>query len=230
MTAPGPVKQRPAGWSPFAGIARIRSLGVAVQPLSCPRPLSLSSRLRVSPALRSVQLPRSPRRRYSRCMAPMTAPRAESPACTGQTSWLRRKLRRPSAPATVPLRRSRPPAPDPPGSAQSGQRRKPAALSTAAFMLPGVPPARSFTGGRRTAGAAAGHPDVTHALPARHGSSSTPPLRRFGEVRTAGCRGSLAYIPVPVQPGCDLDAGLDRLVEWRWATVIFVSGSPATRT
>ena len=39
-------------------------------------------------------------------------------------------------------------------------------------------------------------------------------------------RGSPAYIPVPVQPGCDLDAGLDRLVEWRWVTVIFVSGSP----
>jgi hypothetical protein len=47
MTDGGPVKKkRPAGWSPFAGIARIRSLGVAVQPLSCPRPLSLSSRLR----------------------------------------------------------------------------------------------------------------------------------------------------------------------------------------
>jgi len=39
-------KETPAGRSPFAGIARIRSLGVAVQPLSCPRPLSLSSRLR----------------------------------------------------------------------------------------------------------------------------------------------------------------------------------------
>jgi hypothetical protein len=39
-------------------------------------------------------------------------------------------------------------------------------------------------------------------------------------------RGSPAYIPVPVQPGCDLDAALDRLVEWRWVTVIFVSGSP----
>jgi hypothetical protein len=50
MTAGRPVKKkRPAGWSPFAGIARIRSLGVAVQPLSCPRPLSLSSRPRVSP-------------------------------------------------------------------------------------------------------------------------------------------------------------------------------------
>jgi len=49
MTDGRPVKKRPAGWSPFAGIARIRSLGVAVQPLSCPRPLSLSSRHRVSP-------------------------------------------------------------------------------------------------------------------------------------------------------------------------------------
>ena len=45
-------------------------------------------------------------------------------------------------------------------------------------------------------------------------------LRRFGEVRTADCRGSPAYIPVPVQPGCDRDAGLDRLLEWRWVTVI----------
>ena len=32
VTVPGPVRQRPAGWSPFAGVARIRSLGVAVQP------------------------------------------------------------------------------------------------------------------------------------------------------------------------------------------------------
>ena len=38
------------------------------------------------PGARSVQLPRSPRRRYSRCMGPVTAPRAESPACTGRTS------------------------------------------------------------------------------------------------------------------------------------------------
>ena len=83
MTAPGPVRQRPAGRSPFAGIARIRSLGVAVQPLSCPRPLSLSSRLRVSPALvRSSSLDHL----ATRCMGPVTAPRAESPACTGRTS------------------------------------------------------------------------------------------------------------------------------------------------
>ena len=33
MTDGRPVKRNgPAGWSPFAGIARIRSLGVAVQP------------------------------------------------------------------------------------------------------------------------------------------------------------------------------------------------------
>src|ERR1035441_2449839 len=34
-------------------------------------------------------------------------------------------------------------------------------------------------------------------------------LRRFGEVRTGaerGLPGSLAYVPVSVQPGCDLDA------------------------
>jgi hypothetical protein len=49
MTNGRPAKKWPAGRSPFAGIARIRSLGVAVQPLSCPRPLSLSSRLRISP-------------------------------------------------------------------------------------------------------------------------------------------------------------------------------------
>ena len=30
-----PGEKRPAGWSPFVGIARIRSLGVAVQPHSC---------------------------------------------------------------------------------------------------------------------------------------------------------------------------------------------------
>lgn len=44
--------------------------------------------------------------------------------------------------------------------------------------------------------------------------------------QNGGLPGSLAYIPVRVQPGCDLDAGLDRLAGWRWVTVIFVSGSP----
>ena len=71
MTDGRPVKKRPAGRSPFAGIARIRSWGrrsaCQLSGLSAFPP-----GLRVSPALRSVQLPRSPRRRYSRCMAPMT--------------------------------------------------------------------------------------------------------------------------------------------------------------
>ncbi len=38
------------------------------------------------PGARSVQLPRSPRRQYTRCMARVTALRVESPACTGRTS------------------------------------------------------------------------------------------------------------------------------------------------
>ena len=197
VTAPGPVKQRPAGWSPFAGIARIRSLGVAVQPLSCPRPLSLSSRLRVSPALRSVQLPRSPRRRYSRCMGPVTVPRAESPACTGRTSCF------------------------PEARGLAGRRRS-------CFQ---VWPARPFTGGglspgreRRSghrAGAARcrtgpGEPPVGTGV----GPATEPfrTLRRFGEVRPGAegaLRGWLAYVPVPVQPGCDLDVG--GWIAWRVA-------------
>jgi hypothetical protein len=52
------------------------------------RPLSLSSRLRVPPALRSVQLPRSPRRHAHGAWRRWRAPRVESPACTGQTSCL----------------------------------------------------------------------------------------------------------------------------------------------
>jgi hypothetical protein len=39
--------------------------------------------------------------------------------------------------------------------------------------------------------------------------------------------GDVELEPVPAQPGCDLDAGLDRLAGWRWVTVIFVSGSPS---
>ena len=54
-----PSTKGPAGRSSFAGIARISSLGAPFI-LSAVRPLSLSSRLRVSPALRSVQLPQEP--------------------------------------------------------------------------------------------------------------------------------------------------------------------------
>ena len=64
-------KKRPAGWYPFAGIARIRSLGVAVQPLSCPRPLSLSSRLRVAPGIPFGPAPSITSQTCLRCMAPM---------------------------------------------------------------------------------------------------------------------------------------------------------------
>jgi len=32
-------------------------------------------------------------------------------------------------------------------------------------------------------------------------------LRRFGEVRPGRCGGWLAYVPVRLQPGCDLDVG-----------------------
>jgi hypothetical protein len=62
-------KKRPAGWSPFAGIARIRSLGVAVQPLSYPASQP-SRRDSGYPAVGAVQLPRSPRRRCLRCIRP----------------------------------------------------------------------------------------------------------------------------------------------------------------
>jgi hypothetical protein len=48
-----------------------------------------------------------------------------------------------------PVRRSRPPAPDPASSAQSGQRRKPAASRDGGVHASRIPPARSFTGGRR---------------------------------------------------------------------------------
>jgi hypothetical protein len=40
-------------------------------------------------------------------------PEPKAPACTGQTSWLRRSLRQRSGPCTGALRRSRPPAADP---------------------------------------------------------------------------------------------------------------------
>ena len=60
------------------------------------------------PGARSVQLPRSPRRQYSRCMGPVTAPRAESPACTGQTSFLRSPRPRGTAAFMLPGLAARP--------------------------------------------------------------------------------------------------------------------------
>jgi hypothetical protein len=88
----GPPVKRPAGWSPFAGIARIRSLGspfsLSAVPASQP-----SRRDSGYPAVGAVQLPRSPRRQCSSCAAPMTGARAESPGMHGLTSWFWRKLR-----------------------------------------------------------------------------------------------------------------------------------------
>ena len=88
----GQKEKRPAGWSPFAGIARIRSSGVAVQPLSCPRPLSLppgSGSPRHS--VRSSSLDHLADN--FTLQAPMTDARVESPACTGQTSCFPRRPR-----------------------------------------------------------------------------------------------------------------------------------------
>ena len=75
----------------------------------------------------------------------------KAPACTGQTPLTPAQVNAAIPPCTrCPVRRSRPPAPDPPGSAQSGQRRKPAASRDGGVhALSRTPPARSFTGGRR---------------------------------------------------------------------------------
>ena len=71
-------KKRPAGWSPFAGIARIRSLGspfsLSAVPASQP-----SRRDSGYPAVGAVQLPRSPRRQCSSCAAPMTGAQGRKP-------------------------------------------------------------------------------------------------------------------------------------------------------
>ena len=58
MTAPGPVKEWPAGRSPFGGIARIRSWESPFS-LSAVRPLSLPPGAGSPRALGSVQLPRA---------------------------------------------------------------------------------------------------------------------------------------------------------------------------
>jgi hypothetical protein len=78
MTNGRPAGKRPARWSPFAGIARIRSLGVAVQPLRCPASQP-SRRDSGYPAVGAVQLPRSPRRQYRRCTARRTGAQGRKP-------------------------------------------------------------------------------------------------------------------------------------------------------
>ena len=70
MTDGRPVKTACGGCFP-SGLAWIRSLGIAVQPLSCPASQP-SRRDSGYPAVGTVQLPRSPRRRWSGCTAPRT--------------------------------------------------------------------------------------------------------------------------------------------------------------
>jgi hypothetical protein len=115
-----PPRKRPARWSPFAGIARIRSLGVAVQPLRCPASQP-SRRDSGYPTVGAVQLPRSPRRQYRRCTARRTGAQGRKPR------HARAERRVPDAssstdPAPYPVLSTAflAASPDPPGSAQSG--------------------------------------------------------------------------------------------------------------
>ena len=99
-------RKRPAGWSPFAGIARIRSLG-------SPFSLLLSglsafpSRLRLpggwcgpAPSITSQTMVRLHGAEDGRL-----GPKA--PACTGRTSWLRRTQHRPVISGASPQLRYR---------------------------------------------------------------------------------------------------------------------------
>ena len=87
-----------------------------------------------------------------------------------------------------------------------------------------MPLSDTQTGRERASGTA-----ERHHWPGTRGRTCNGTVSYVKAVRrgqNGGLRGSLTYIPVPVQPGCDRDAGLDRLAGWRWVTVIFVSGSP----
>jgi hypothetical protein len=136
MTNGRPARKRPAGWSPFAGIARIRSLGVAVQPLRCPASQP-SRRDSGYPAVGAVQLPRSPRRQYRRCMARRTGAQGRKPRMHGPNVVSPAQAQAPIRPHTrCPVRRSWPPA-------QTRRLRtvrvsggNPRPRGTAAFMLP----------------------------------------------------------------------------------------------
>jgi hypothetical protein len=147
-----PGQKRPAGWSPFAGIARIRSLGVAVQPLRCPASQP-SRRDSGYPAVGAVQLPRSPRRRYSRCTAPRTGAQGRKPGLHGQNvmsvsgaSFRQRAGHVPGGPSTAFLLACPGPRPAP---RSPGQRRKPRGLAgRRRSCLQDPRPARSSTGGR----------------------------------------------------------------------------------
>ena len=93
-------KKRPAGWSPFAGIARIRSLGVAVQPLSCPA----SQPFLPAPGLPGIPFGPAPSITSQTILTLHGADDGclgtKAPACIGQRSWLRRELRQRSSPVS----------------------------------------------------------------------------------------------------------------------------------
>jgi len=167
----------PAGRSPFAGIARIRSLGVAVQPLSCPRPLSLPSRRRVSPALRSVQLPRSPRRRCSGCTAPLPGAQGRKPRHAGPNVMAPVPVRAAIRPVPgvwygVPGRRTRP--------ARTGLRPRRSSASSAPPMavqaLPAPAPAQPLHPTSRSRHLLAGH----CSYPLQRQESKQPLTRKVG--------------------------------------------------
>jgi len=142
MTMAARSKKRPAGWSPFAGIARIRSLGVAVQPVSCPasQPFLPDPGLPGTPFGPAPSITSQTKLRLHGTDDGRLGTKA--PTCTGQTTWLRRSYGSDPAPGPgalygIPGRQPQ----TPPSSAQSGQRGGcPRPRGPAAFMLPGSYP------------------------------------------------------------------------------------------
>ena len=99
MTNGRPVKKMACGAVSLRRYCPDQVLGVAVQPLSCPRPLSLSSRLRVCPGTPFGPAPSiTSQTIFTLHGANDGRLGPKAPACTGQTSWLRRKLRQRSGP------------------------------------------------------------------------------------------------------------------------------------
>jgi hypothetical protein len=92
----------PAGRSPFAGIARIRSLGVAVQPRSCPasQPFLPAAGLPGTPFGPAPSITSQTMFTLHGASDGHLGPKAL--ACPGPTSWLRRKFRQRSGPYPVP--------------------------------------------------------------------------------------------------------------------------------
>jgi hypothetical protein len=159
-----PARIRPAGWSPFAGIARIRLLGSpfslsAVRasqlsgPLSLPVATPVTRRLVRSSSLDHLADDAHAARRQRR------APRAKSPDMQSRTSCLRRKPGQRSGPYPVPMYGVPAASPRRPAPHDPDQRRKPlphpaleqagdAALKADSKALP-TRPGSSASGGSR---------------------------------------------------------------------------------